>query len=317
MYDAAARERMREDVRSGLSRPQKEIPPVYFYDERGSELFEEITRQPEYYLTETERRLLRRHMPAWTRKIGTRALVELGAGNADKTRVILDAMVESGTGELYVPVDVSADFLEATVARLAGEYPTLAVRAAVADMTRPVEIRVPLPEPAIFALLGSTLGNFEEHAAVELLSRVARKMRPGDRLLLGVDLRKEAARIQAAYNDAAGVTALFNRNVLRVMNRELGADFAPDSFVHHAFYDPTEGRIEMHLVSDRAQTVHVPGAGSFSFEKGETIRTEISAKYDRAGVEGLFSTADLSLSRWAEDEDGLYAIVLAISREPG
>jgi len=314
MYDAAARERMREDVRNGLSQPQKEIPPVYFYDERGSELFEEITRQPEYYLTETERGLLRLHMPAWVRETGSRALVELGAGNADKTRVILDAMVEAGTGELYVPVDVSADFLEASTARLAAEYPTFALRPAVADMTRPVEIRVSLPDPALFALLGSTLGNFEDEAAIDLLSSIARKMRIGDRLLLGVDLRKEAARIEAAYNDVAGVTAEFNRNVLRVMNRELEADFLPESFAHHAFYDRAEDRIEMHLVSDRAQTVNIPGAGRFSFREGETIRTEISAKYDRPRVEKLFAASGLALSRWAMDDDGLYAIALATSQ---
>lgn len=313
-----ARERTRREVVEGLSRPQKEIAPKHFYDTRGSELFEEITRLDEYYPTRTERALLETWSDPWVGALRPAALVELGAGSARKTRVVLDAMRSHGTGRVYVPVDVAAAFLEDTARRLRTEYPHFSVIPAVADLTISLELPLTPPEPTWYALLGSTLGNFDTEAAVGLATRVARRLRRGDRFLLGVDLRpgphKSIERLEAAYNDTRGVTAAFNLNVLRVLNRELDSNFDPDSFEHHAFYDASRGRIEMHLVSRQAQLVRIPGAGVLAFHRGETIRTEISCKYDRHSLEGLLSAAGLSIVRWAEDSEGLFALVMAARR---
>jgi L-histidine N-alpha-methyltransferase len=310
---APGRARMLDEIRAGLSRAQKELPPKYFYDTRGSELFEEITRLPEYYLTRTERALLERWMPVWVAALRPRALVELGAGSAAKTRIVLTAIRAAGRGELYVPVDVSAEFLAETAARLREEYPGLEVAPAVADITE--EFGLPhLPAPALHAFLGSTLGNFALPEAEALLTRVRRAMAPEDRFLLGVDLRKDPARIEAAYNDARGVTAEFNRNVLHVLNREAGADFHPEAYAHRAFYDREAHRIEMHLVSLQAQRVRIPGAGVFRLAEGESIRTEISCKHDRESVAALFAAAGLEVAAWETDEAGLYALVLGAPR---
>ena len=299
------------ELRDGLSRPQKELPPKYFYDERGSELFEEITRLPEYYLTRTERALLREWMPEWIGALRPRTLVELGAGSAEKTRTILDAIrVEVGFGA-YVPVDVSADFLEATALRLAAEYPTIEVVPVVADMTADFALPPELPAPTLHAFLGSTIGNFAPDEAVALLTRVRRRMRPGDAFLMGVDLRKDPDVIEAAYNDQAGVTAEFNRNMLRVLNAAAGADFDPDAFAHRAFYHRGLHRIEMHLVAREPQTVAIPGVGTVHIAAGETIRTEISCKHDRASVDAMLGAAGMAVTRWETDDAGLYAILLA------
>jgi L-histidine N-alpha-methyltransferase len=223
--------------------------------------------------------------------------------------VVLDAMTAHG-GTEYVPVDVSADFLADTAEALRGEYPGLEVVPAVADISAGFELPAGLPEPTLFAFLGSTIGNFAPDEAAVLLRQVRRAMRPGDRFLLGVDLRKDPARIEAAYNDARGVTAEFNRNILRVLNREAGTDFDTDAFEHRAFYDREEHRIEMHLVAGAPQTVHLPGAGEVRFAAGESVRTEISCKHDRASVDALFAASGLAVERWETDPDGLYALVL-------
>jgi L-histidine N-alpha-methyltransferase len=296
------------EVRAGMSAAQKELPSKYFYDQRGSELFEEITRLPEYYLTRAEAALLARWMPAWTAALRPAALVELGAGSAEKTRLILDALPADAC---YVPVDVSAEFLEATAERVQAAYPRMEVRPAAADFTRPFALPA-LPAPVLHAFLGSTLGNFAPDDAAALLRATRSRMGTRDRFLLGVDLRKDPARIEAAYDDAAGVTAEFNRNMLRVLNAVAGADFDVDAFAHRAFYNRAEHRIEMHLVPDAPQTVHVPGAGTWTVAAGESIRTEISCKHDRASVDALFAAAGLRVERWADDGD--FAIVLA---EPG
>ena len=302
---------MLAEIRDGLSRPQKELPPKYFYDERGSELFEEITRLPEYYLTRTERGLLREWMPEWIWRLQPRALVELGAGSAEKTRIVLDAVRDAVGFAAYVPVDVSADFLEATALRISGEYPTIDVVPVVADMTADFELPPELAHPVLHAFLGSTIGNFAPDEAVALLARVRRRMHPGDAFLMGVDLRKDPAVIEAAYNDAAGVTAEFNRNMLRVLNALSGANFDPDGFEHRAFYNRELHRIEMHLVPAEPQTVAVPGAGTFTVAAGESIRTEISCKHDRASIEAMLAGAGMRLTDWVTDGDGLYAILLA------
>jgi L-histidine N-alpha-methyltransferase len=301
---------MLAEVAEGLSAPQKELSPKYFYDHRGSELFEAITRLPEYYPTRTERALLTGWMPELMAQVGTRTLIELGAGNADKSRIILDAMRATGLGQVYVPIDVSATFLAQTAAQLRREYPGLTVEPAVADIAEELNLPRQFPRPAVFAFLGSTIGNFYPPAAIRLLSRVRAAMAPGDRFLLGVDLRKDIARVEAAYNDSQGITAEFNRNMLLVLNHELGADFDPVTFEHRAFYDRVAHRIEMHLVSVRAQVVHVPGLEPVRFAEGESIRTEISTKYDRDSVAALFAAAGLTIEAWPRDPDTPFGLVL-------
>jgi L-histidine N-alpha-methyltransferase len=298
------------ELRDGLSRPQKELSPKFFYDVRGSLLFEEITRLPEYYLTRTERALLERWMPSWVADLGPAALVELGAGAAVKTRIILDAMAAAGTGRAYVPVDVSASFLREIAEGLRAEYPALAVHTVAADMAEPFALPPGLPAPVLHAFLGSTIGNFADGDAVRLLATVRRRMGAEDRFLMGVDLRKDVARIEAAYNDSAGVTADFNRNMLRVLNHETGADFRVEAFRHHAFYDTQRHRIEMHLVAGEPQVVSIPGVGKVRLGAGESIRTEVSCKHDRGSVDALFDAAGLAVERWETDGDGLYALVL-------
>jgi L-histidine N-alpha-methyltransferase len=305
--------RMLAEVAAGLSAPQKELSPKYFYDHRGSELFEEITRLPEYYPTRTERALLAAWMPTLIPQLGTRALVELGAGNAEKSRFIISAMQAAGTASRYVPIDVSASFLNQTAAQLRREYPGLVVEPVVADIAEEFERPRGLPDPTLYAFLGSTIGNFYPPAAIRLLSRVRQAMEENDRFLLGVDLRKDVSRIEAAYNDSQGVTAEFNRNMLLVLNHELGANFDPAAFEHLAFYEKATHRIEMHLVSTLDHEVLVPGIGLVPFAKGESIRTEISCKHDRASVAELFLAAGLRIETWRPDPEDLFALVVGVT----
>jgi L-histidine N-alpha-methyltransferase len=301
---------MLAEVAAGLAAPQKELPPKYFYDHRGSELFEEITRLPEYYPTHTERSLLESWMPALISDLGTRTLVELGAGSAEKSRIILSAMRAAGTAGLYVPIDVSASFLEQTAGRLRREYPGLRVEPAVADISEEFDLSRAVPHPALYAFLGGTIGNFYPSAAIRLLRRVRSAMHPADRFLMGVDLRKDVRLIEAAYNDSQGVTAEFNRNMLLVLNHELGANFDPDAFEHLAFYEPVTHRIEMHLVSKVEHEVRVPGIGLVGFRQGESLRTEISCKHDRRSVGDLFAAAGLRIEIWRPDPGALFALVV-------
>jgi L-histidine Nalpha-methyltransferase len=319
--DPYDREGMLAEVLAGLRRPDKRISSKYHYDEVGSELFEEITRLEEYYPTRTERALLSRWMPEWVDELRPRGVMELGAGSADKSRIILDAMVHHTPDALYVPVDVSGDFLHAVADQLSAEYDGLRVEPEVADMTGDIRIKHELPSPAWIALLGSTLGNFEPAGAVRLLRRIADELRAGDRFLLGVDLRpgpgKSRERLELAYNDDAGVTEEFSRNLLRVLNRELGSDFDLGAFRYLSFYDDAAGRIETYQVSTREQVVHFPDGSTVELAEGERIRTEISAKYDRATVEALFADAGLALDRWVEDDRGYYALVMGVARAQG
>ena len=309
--DASLRSELLHDVAWGLSRPQKELPPKYFYDRRGSELFDEITRLPEYYLTRTERALLDCWSTPVMAALRPRALVELGAGSADKTRRLLDAMVYVGSGEVYVPIDVSAEFLDDAAARLREEYETLGIEPIVGDIADPLDLDPALPHPAVIAFLGSTIGNFDAVEARGLLENIAQAMRPGDRFLLGADLRKSPSTIEAAYNDSQGITAEFNLNVLRVLNRELGASFDLTTFEHRAFYDRALHRIEMHLVSTADQRVSIPGVGEVAFAGGESIRTEISCKYDRASLDHMLGDAGMEIERWITDSAQTYALVIA------
>lgn len=297
------------DVVRGLAMPQKQLDPKYFYDERGSELFELITELPEYYLTRAERTLLQSEVPRFVAQMRPRSLVELGAGSANKTRIILDAMHDAGTAEQYVPVDVSRDFLEESANRLRENYPELRVTTAVGDFS--TELCLPgIDSPTLFVFLGSTIGNFEEEAAVGILTRIAHQMRAEDRFLLGADLRKDIAIVEAAYNDGAGVTAEFNLNVLRVLNRELDADFDLSAFSHRAIYNRDMHRIEMHLDSLRDQIVSIPNIGDIRVGKGESIRTELSCKYDRPGVDALFHRAGLRLDEWMTGTDDFFALAV-------
>ncbi len=245
-------------------------------------------------------------------RLAPRTVVELGAGSAAKTRLLLDAVRASGERATYVPIDVSAEFLRETASRLVEELPGLTVVPIVADISEGLGLPRVLPRPVLFAFLGSTIGNFDAHAAIALLRRVRDAMCPGDHFLLGVDLQKDVRVIEAAYNDAAGVTAEFNRNVLRVLNRELGADFDPNDFEHRAHYNSLAHRIEMHLVARRALGVHVPHVGRIAFRAGESIRTEISCKYDRESVERLFAGAGLVLDEWVANDTPAYALAIAL-----
>ncbi len=310
---------MLADVRAGLldveAGAQRELPPKYFYDHRGSRLFEQITRLPEYYLTRVERALLTARAPDLMARLRPGALVEFGAGSADKTRIILDAMLHARHDAAYVPVDVSAAFLDETARRLRMEYAGLRVIPVVADISD--HVRLPratartLPRPVLYAFLGSTIGNFQDKAASRLLGDMRMGMAAGDRLLLGADLVKDVATIEAAYNDSQGVTAAFNRNMLRVLNHELGANFDVEAFAHRAFFDKKAGRIEMHLIATEPQLVTIPGAGSLVLRAGESIRTEISNKYDRPRITKILAAACLQVASWETDDAHQYALVVA------
>jgi len=302
---------MRDDVRAGLlGAGQKELPPTYFYDAAGSKLFDEITRLPEYYLTRAERRLLEQCADEIVERSRARALAELGSGTSDKSRILLDALVAHG-GRTYVPIDIDGGTLRAAAELLTRRYPTLEVRPVVADMRDRVSVPWATERPLLYAFLGSTIGNFDAPEARALLARIRGGLGAADSLLLGVDLIKDVDRIEAAYNDRQGVTAEFNRNALRVLNAELGATFDVAAFEHRAFYDAGRRRIEMHLVARHAQCVLVPGVGAVRFRAGETIRTEISCKYDRQSAEELLAAAGWRLDAWLTDDAREFALILA------
>lgn len=308
---AERRARLAEDAGRGLRADPKALPPKWFYDAAGSRLFEEITRLPEYYQTRTEQGILERVAPGIVDEVRPEALVELGAGSADKARILLDAMRDAGVLRGYAPVDVAVQALEATARRVAREYPAVRVVAVAADFE--VAFALPFAETRrLVALLGSTIGNLETEAAAAFLARVAGQLRTGERFLLGFDLVKNRELLVAAYDDAAGVTAAFNRNVLRVLNRDLGADFDPSAFRHRAVWNEGKARIEMYLVSERRQRVRLEALDlEVEFEAGEPILTELSHKYTRRSVEALLDTAGLELIRWDTDSEGLFALGLA------
>jgi len=305
-----SRQQMVRDVREGLTKASKQLSPKYFYDERGSELFEEITQLPEYYLTRAERSLLERRISEIIAAVRPCSLVELGAGSATKTRLILDEMRSSGCAEWYAPIDVSKDFLEATAIQLQADYPDVQITPVVSDITEPFALP-PMASPTLVAFLGSTIGNFPREPAVRLLSHVAQAMAPSDRFLLGADLRKDPEIINRAYNDSKGVTAAFNLNILRRLNRELGADFPVDGYDHRAFYSSEHHRVEMHLIARSAHKVVIPEIGEIPFHQGESIRTELSYKYDRPTLEDILGAAGLVMENWIPADDGSFALALA------
>ncbi|HSL71261.1 MAG TPA: L-histidine N(alpha)-methyltransferase [Longimicrobiales bacterium] len=308
---ARVRRAMAQEVWAGLSRAQKEIASKYFYDERGSALFDRITTLPEYYLTRAEHQLLRTHAHDLVAMARPAVLIELGPGSGEKTRILMDALVAQCTAPVYVPVDISESYLAQIAEQFTALYPTLRVRPAQCDISRQLRIGTALPEPMLAAFLGSTIGNFDPPAALALLRQVASVLHTGDHFLIGFDLKKDPAILNAAYNDAAGVTAEFNLNVLRVLNRELDCGFALDAFRHHAFYNEREGRIEMHLIAERAQDVRIDGIGFIRIAESESIRTEISCKYDRAEIESLLRQAGFELVRYDTGQAQEFALVMA------
>jgi L-histidine Nalpha-methyltransferase len=311
--DADAAETMARDVRLGLCAYPKELAPKYFYDERGSRLFERITELAEYYPTRAEREILAGRSAEILAVAGyPTTLVELGSGSAAKTRHLLDAMSDQGALDTYVPVDISEEITQRTAARLVEEYPGLDVRGLVCDFERDLE-RIPDHDRArLIAFLGGTIGNLYPRPRQEFLERIAALLGPDDHLLLGTDLIKDTARLEAAYNDAAGVTAEFNKNVLAVLNNELGADFDLEAFEHVARYDDEAERMDIRLRSLADQEVRLEGLDiEIAFAAGEEMRTEISTKFTRERLESVYAGAGLDLRGWFTDAAGDYALSLA------
>jgi L-histidine N-alpha-methyltransferase len=308
--DAALAAALAADVRRGLTGPVKWLPPKYFYDAAGAALFERITRLPEYYPTRAEHALLQAHAGAILDAARPDEIVELGAGSPAKLRRLLAARDGSGPLRRYVPVDVDGATLETAARTLLAERGVSEVHAVVGDFERHLG-RVPARAGRrLVAFLGSTIGNLEPDARVALLRRVRRLLARDDRLLLGVDLVKSPCTLHAAYDDPGGVTAEFNRNILRVVNRRLGADFDAEAFGHYARWDREASRVEMHLVAPAAHAVRIPALGLVvPFEEGETIWTESSYKFTRAGVDAMLAAAGLAVTRW--DTDGAFALALA------
>lgn len=307
---ASVREALAADVRAGLLEPPRWLPPKYFYDALGSELFEEITRLPEYYPTRAETEILERHAADLMAEVRPDELVELGSGSSRKTRLLLEAMHGGATGRRYLALDVSEDALVGAAHALLGDYPWLEVVGLVGDFHVDLP-RVPRRGQRLMAFLGSTIGNLEPAERAQFFPQVASALQPGDAFLLGVDLVKDAGTLEAAYDDAAGVTAEFNRNVLRVLNRELGADFPLDAFEHVAVYDKENAWIEMRLRASRPVSAEIAALGArVALHEGEEIRTEISAKFTRAGVEAELAVAGLTLDRWLTDSADRFALCL-------
>ncbi|MBV8160521.1 MAG: L-histidine N(alpha)-methyltransferase [Acidimicrobiia bacterium] len=304
---------LRSDVARGLTSVPKELPPKWFYDARGSQLFDEITRLEEYYPTRREREILEAHAPD-VAAFGADTLVELGSGTSEKTRLLLDAMAGAGHLRGFIPFDVDEGTLRNAAEAVAGEYDGIEVHAIVGDFEHHLG-RIPVQGRRVVAFLGGTIGNLPPAERGVFLDAVAAGLRAGEAVLLGTDLVKDIDRLEAAYDDAAGVTAEFNRNVLRVVNRRLGADFVPERFTHVARFDKDNEWIEMLLRSDVHQTVHVPSLElTVEFERGEEMRTEISAKFRRAGVETELAAAGLRVVQWWTDSDGDFALSLSVRR---
>jgi L-histidine N-alpha-methyltransferase len=308
----AARAALRTDALAGLTATPKSLPPRWFYDERGSELFDEITRLPEYYPTRAERAVLEARAGEIASASGADVLVELGSGTSEKTRLLLSALHDAGTLRRFVPFDVDPTVLEAAGAEITAEYPGVAVDAVVGDFTEHLD-RLPREGRRLVAFLGSTIGNLEPAPRAAFLAELAATLSPGDSFLLGTDLVKDPARLVPAYDDAAGVTAEFNRNVLAVLNRELGAGFDPATFEHVALWDAGAEWIEMRLRSTVDQVVAVPELDlQVAFAAGEEMRTEVSAKFRPERVEAELAAAGLRLTRWWTDPDGDFGVSLSV-----
>ena len=303
------------DVRDGLLREGlKELSPKYLYDARGSDLFDQITAQPEYYPTRCERAILNRHAPEIV--TGMTELVELGSGMASKTRALLYAMAGNGVLRRYVPFDVDPWVIEHSADELTEHYPGLEVEGVVGDFTSDLSGIPGSGTPRLVALLGGTIGNLKIDGRAPFLQAVRELLGEEDRFLLGTDLVKDVAVLEAAYNDSAGVTAEFNLNILRVLNRELGADFDLDSFEHVAFFDPDESWIDIRLRSRGEQRVSIPGAEiEIELADGEDIRTEVSSKFTLERLARELGDADMAIDHFYTDPDGLFGLSLCTPRQ--
>ncbi|WP_053676344.1 L-histidine N(alpha)-methyltransferase [Streptomyces sp. WM4235] len=309
----AAEKALRTDVRGGLTGSPKQLPPKWFYDARGSELFEDITRLPEYYPTRAEREILLERAREIATESGARTLVELGSGSSEKTRHLIEAMPAL---ETYIPVDVSESALRGAADTLLAEHPGLKVHALVADFTRP--LRLPdSPGPRLVVFLGGTIGNLLPPERAAFLASVRAMLSPGDALLMGTDLVKDEAVLVAAYDDAQGVTAEFNKNVLAVIDRELGADFHTAEFTHVAVWNKEHEWIEMRLRSRSEAVVKIRALDMVvPFRAGEEILTEISAKFRQEGVREELASAGLELTQWWTDAAGRFALSLSVAQGP-
>ncbi len=295
------------EILAGLSLQQKHISPKYFYDEHGSELFAQITELPEYYLTRTELAIMQAHLPEMAELVGPQAsVIEFGSGASVKIRLLLNNLLEPAA---YVPVDISRDYLQSVAEQLAADYPHIEILPIYADFTQPFDLPSPrvMPLKNVIYFPGSTIGNFTTPEARSVLKVMRQEARPGGALLIGVDLKKDRRIIEAAYNDATGVTAAFNLNVLRRLNRELGANFDLHSFEHRAVFDEINGRIEMRLVSKKAQQVAIAG-NTISFAPREYIITEYSHKYSLEEFEAMARSAGFERERVWLDEDALFSV---------
>jgi len=302
---------LRDDVRTGLTSSPKALPPRWFYDARGSELFEEITRLPEYYPTRAERAILTERATEIATVTRAKTLVELGSGSSDKTRLLLDALSRTGDLGAFIPLDVSASALEQSTVDIANAYPGVSVRGVVGDFTRHLSA-IPAGGKRLVAFLGGTIGNFGPDERAAFLHALRAELDPGEWLLIGTDLVKSPHVLVPAYDDTQGVTADFNRNVLRVINRELGADFDPDGFQHVALWDAKREWIEMRLRATRAYRVEVPVLGlTVDFTEGEEMRTEISAKFHPDGVKAELVAAGFTVARRWSDSYGRFLVTLA------
>lgn len=308
--EADRRAAMEEDVRAGLSRRPRSIPPVWFYDEVGSRLFDEITRLPEYYLTRAERSILEAASMEIVVASGADTLVEIGSGTSEKTRLLLDAMAATGQLRHIVLLDISKEILRQAAGELSDRY-EVDVHAVVGDLRSDL-VQLPRPGRALWAFLGSTIGNFEPRSRAELLSHFHDAFNSGDSLLLGTDLRKDVARLLAAYDDAQGVTARFNLNVLEVLNHSLGANFDPGGFEHVAKWNPEGSWIEMRLRSRRDQQVKIPSLGMvLEIDAGEELLTEISSKFDIDELNSELADAGLFRIKGWTDWSGDFLLTLA------
>ncbi|HEX8008393.1 MAG TPA: L-histidine N(alpha)-methyltransferase [Trebonia sp.] len=308
---------LRRDARAGLTATPKTLPPKWFYDAEGSALFEKITELPEYYPTRAERAILAEAADSVAALTGARTLVELGSGSSEKTRLLLDALRSAGTLRSYVPVDVSESALVLAGDALAAEYPGLDVHAVVSDFEEhlglPSESDGATSGPRLVAFLGSTIGNMVPAQRASFLNQVRSQLRPTDTFLLGTDLVKDLAVLVAAYDDTTGVTAAFNKNVLAVLNAQLGADFDLDAFDHVAAWNAKTEWIEMRLRSTASQQVRVPGIGlTVHFDEGEEMRTEVSAKFRRSGVERELADAGFAMRSWWTDPAGQFGLSLSV-----
>lgn len=299
------------EIRVGLTAEPRWLPSKYFYDDLGSELFVEITRLPEYYQTRAERALLLRVADDIIAHTDARELVEIGSGAATKTRVLLDAMERANQLRLYVPMDVSEGIVRSTARDLIQRYPGLRVHGVVGDFMTHLG-GIPDAERRLVIFLGGTIGNLAPDVARDFLRDLGSQMEPGEHLLLGVDRIKDRGRLEAAYNDSAGVTARFNRNILRVVNRIADADFDPDHYRHKAIWNEATHRIEMWLIAEADQRVRVEALDlDLDVHRGEEILTEISTKYDRDLAASLLTDSGFTLERWYSDPDDLFALCLA------